>query len=460
MHSMHKGMKMKKLTTLLLAAGLVVSSFAGASSASAVEVKPFGSFTTEFAGYSGHPAGVENSGLGYDYNLDASYRFRLGLDMVASENLSATVLFQFGEYAYGTAAPGETYATEVGLRLMYLDWVVPNTDVQVRMGRHDFTLPSYAFGSPIIDDFADGITVATDINENLAVSAMWIRPEINASYAGTPVGDNDGDANTPPTSIAAYHNDRGIIVDAFGIASEYVGEGFAVAPYALYQVSGKNTSTALDNGAVDALWLGLGFELSMFDPFTFALDAFYKNVDSDALNESESFYYVATKVAYATEFGVPSLGAWYASGVDLNDAKEKGFVGTGGGIAAAFGASSVLFDDNDIGTRTNDFGGDPQGKMGVVFEWAEISFIENVNHIFRVMYVEGTNDSDGVVGDWSKMTDDDSAVEVNFNTAYQMYESLSVSLDLGWVAPDFKGGDSDGINDDIYRAALNFTYAF
>lgn len=457
---------MKKLTTLLLAAGLVVSSFAGASSASAVEVKPFGQFVTEFVGYSGHPTGAEGNGLAYDYNLDAAYRFRLGLDMVASENVSATVLLQFGAYNFGDNGPGVTGPADVKFRWLYLDWVVPNTDVQVRMGRHVFTLPSYAFDSSIMNDFADGVTVAADINENLAVSAMWIRSDVDVS-----VNNNADD----PTLPAAYSNSRGEINDAFAVAASYQGEGYAIAPFAVYQMAGKNSAFNATsafgfnpNQDADAWYLGAAFELSMFDPFTFALDAHYKHVSTDkdiagvgGNSDSEGFYYVAAKAAYATDYGVPAVRGWYASGVDL-DSSEAGFAGAGAGIEADYCATSILFGDNYIGNQTNILNSDPQGKMGIMFEWADISFIENVTHVARVLYTQGTNDADPnkKIADWNRMTDDDSAVEVNFNTKYQMYEDFSVLLDLGWIAPDFENSNDDGLNEDIYRAALMFIYSF
>ena len=139
---------MKKLLTLLLAAGMVVSA---ANGASAVEMKVSGEWMASFTfadnmynAYGGkeHPAPLEGS----DGSFKAAQRIRINFDMVASESLSGRVQLQVGQgqkfgsgknapdyYSWGSngvAGPGE----EVTARLAYLDWIIPSTDVLVRMG--------------------------------------------------------------------------------------------------------------------------------------------------------------------------------------------------------------------------------------------------------------------------------------------------------------------------------------
>ena len=142
---------MKKLVTLLLAAGLV---FSAANSASAVEVKTSGTMDfafdwtqnigTNFQDYD--DAGINQKHFG------AVQRFRLGLEFVMSENLSATYQAQVGTFTWGGPATGNNSEGNGGVlgsrsanivtKFAYLDWVVPGTDLKVRMGMQPWFWPS------------------------------------------------------------------------------------------------------------------------------------------------------------------------------------------------------------------------------------------------------------------------------------------------------------------------------
>lgn len=95
--------RMKKLTTLVLAAGLVVSAFAG--SASAGEFKPVLQFAEEFTYVDG--------GKYSDENFNAATRIRFGFDYIASEDLSVK--------NWRTECIGRSY-----------NWLTTHTDFYVR----------------------------------------------------------------------------------------------------------------------------------------------------------------------------------------------------------------------------------------------------------------------------------------------------------------------------------------
>ena len=52
----------------------------------------------------------------------------------------------------GVGGPGKA----VTARVAYLDWLIPTTDVRVRMGRQKVMTPSYVFNSPVMDAVPDG----------------------------------------------------------------------------------------------------------------------------------------------------------------------------------------------------------------------------------------------------------------------------------------------------------------
>lgn len=101
--------------------------------------------------------------------------FPAGFSFRQRPETSAANYYSWGQA--GVGGPGES----VTARLAYLDWLIPSTDVQVRMGRQVVNTPSYTFGSPILDDAIDGIMVNAPINDMVGVTFGWMRPfaEVN-----------------------------------------------------------------------------------------------------------------------------------------------------------------------------------------------------------------------------------------------------------------------------------------
>ena len=344
---------MKKLVTLLLAAGLV---FSAANSASAVEVKTSGTMDfafdwtqnieTNFQDYD-DDAGINQKHFG------AVQRFRLGLEFVMSENLSATYQAQVGTFTWGGPATGNTLggnnsegnggvlgsrSANIVTRLAYLDWMVPNTSVKVRMGQQAVALPSFTFGSPVLDDTATGVVVAAPLTDNFGLTGMWLR---GASGFRRGAVDN---ANRVDDNL-----------DIFGLIGDVKGDGFQVQPWVAYAAVGKGFEyERLPNGEVDpdtllpgnatAWWAGISGELTMFDPFRLTADFMYNNVDVDHSKAADSDgWYAALGAEYKTAYGTPALKGWYASGDDKNARRtDKG--GSVMEISGGFNATSTFYD--------------------------------------------------------------------------------------------------------------------
>jgi len=484
--------KMKKLTTLVLAAGLLVSSFAG--SASAGEFKPVLQFAEEFTYGDAGAYGPEN--------FNATSRIRFGFDYVASEDLSATILFQYRKGSWGhngndfTADP-EAAMLDAGdhfrMRLAYIDWNIPGTDVKVRMGRHAVVAPSYAFGSAILDGRGDGITVSSAVNDNINVGFTWVRAY--SEYANSDKLDA-WEANND------YYAPLGDDADLVMLNAEFAYDGFKVAPWVMYAHFDNDaidptgwrgnvpTKSNLDiDPSSDSFVIGVSAELNMFDPFVFAVDALYSNTkyhnanafSTPFLEDSYDGFYIAAKGSYKFDNGTASLGAWYASGTDYYEEdsplyrNDKAFMLLDGG----FSASTILFDGNIIGsdgfTNISNGGADsPFGTWGIIAEYANFSFLENLSHTARVLYVKGTNENETAkVGNLYRdasnllvgtLTEDDSVIEIDFDTTYQIYKNLSATLQLGYAIFDQSKLDPFDLTakeqDDVFRSALTFVYKF
>ena len=446
---------MKKLLTLLLAAGMVVSA---ANGASAVEMKVSGEWMASFTfadnmynAYGGkeHPAPLEGS----DGSFKAAQRIRINFDMVASEYLSGRVQLQVtdggsNEYNWGTNGVGGP-GSNVTARLAYLDWLIPTTDVLVRMGRQSVAMPSYTFGSSVLDDVIDGVVVNAPVNDMVAVNVGWLRADAEMQKWGTP------------------HNPHSSIDLAF-LAVDVASDGFKVTPWGMVGFHGSQTddfdmvgNTPEDENTT-AYWVGIGGELSMFDPFTFTADFLYSGNDGDR-GAKRSGWYAALGAEMKTAYVTPFLRGWYASGDDDDADGESGRMLSIDG-AGGFDASGIYFGYYDQIVNTPDVC-TAAGTWGVQLGVKEVSFIEDLSHMLSVTYFQGTNDDKSLgvqsaSGPIGYMTTEDSAWSIDFLSSYKLYQNLTANLLLSYLVTDFDKDVWGQDYDNIFRGTLNFTYAF
>ena len=270
---------MKKVITLLLAAGLVIGA---ASAANAVDIKAKGLWHNAMS-FADRNFEKHN---GSDKMQNAT-RIRTQIDVIASESLKGVVYFEIGPQNWGKGADGASLGTDgkvVKVRYNYVDWVIPQTDAKVRMGLQNFSLPGFALPNVILGGGgADGagITLSYQFNDMAGMSLFWMRAE------------NDN------TTI-----DRGVgnAMDFVGLSVPLTGEGWQLNPWGMYGNLGKNSLNEVgENGeslivgllpygqdgvsvvAKDsnnpAWWLGIGGELTTFDPLRLAFDFAYGKAD-------------------------------------------------------------------------------------------------------------------------------------------------------------------------------------
>jgi len=436
---------MKKLATLLLAAGMVVASTAPAN---AVDVKVDARFRTSFA--------VGSSSFDGTNYENIQHRLRLGLTMAASENLSAYAQFQFGGYNWGTADKhgrlahsAEGFDQDISTRMLYLDWTVPGTPVKVRMGRHQLGLPAEAFGSNSILGAGygnrDGVVVTAPVADWLGLSAIWTRIGCD--------GGKDADNNL---------ND-----DMFALVANLKFEGVSGAVYAAYASiddAKAGTSTKVTKGwnggfaadaEGDAYWLGFTSTFSFFDPFTLKVSAAYGEFNAaDKNKKNENGWNVQVKGAYALPFGTATLGGWYFSGADED--------GKGNMPNAGYFAGTNYFYDGFAALNSNNGNTNISGQWAVQAGLEDVSFLEGLTHAFQVTYMEGTNDIDSKKCTTTNLSEDDSLVELSMVNTYKIYKNLAAHLELGYIISDFNADakKSEGVTEDDWYAGLTFDFKF
>ena len=502
---------MKRITTLLLAVAFALGSVCAAQ-ADGIDIKvkvqwdfAFGVVNNrvfkESVNWS-NPKGTRQmgqSGQGTrrdNDNFEARQRIRTQINFISSEYLQAVLMFEIGDLDWGRGGSSgrssggalDADGVNIETKRAYLDWIIPNTEVSVRMGIQGMKLPSTRMGNMVFDADVAGITVSSPITDWLGVTAFWARPF--DSWRNDREGSVDGQDNLKDE------------VDAFGLVLPLTFDGVSFTPYAMYARVGNASNfwsyafadidgySTIENSATTAWWAGANFTLDMFDPLTFGMDFIYGHVAKTEfgtpeahLNDvSASGWYIGATLDYKLDWGTPGIFGWYATGDKANadDDNHLGrlpVVGTDGGFTATSFGTAGYYGIGNAGNAAV-ISNTGTGTWGVGVQLADVSFIEDLSHTLRVAYYRGTNDSELVKklggydflrydSDTLYLTDEDSVIEVNFDHTYTIYENLEACLELGylhlrsdkdtWGAYD---GSDQKKNDDAWKAEVNFRYSF
>ncbi len=471
----------KKLMTLLLLAGLVGMS---AFEAKAIDFKASGEW---LFGYGGVNSRLTDGQDGSD-TFKAEQRLRLQIEAIASESLSGTVQFEMGETIWGQGAEGGALGTDgkiVTVRQAYIDWFVPNTELQFRMGLQALAFPNVAGGAAILDDQVAAIVGNYAFNDNVSLTAAWLRP----------YNDNYTNENTMGDSSNYLDN-----MDLFLLSLPMSFDAFSINPWVAYGVMGRNvtsyeefgpdllpigySSTTRDENAYASMWfVGLPMTYTM-ENWNFELDLNYGaaygledyTVAGSNYDSSREGFVIKALAEYSMDWGTPGIFAWYGSGDD-GDAKN----GSERMPVLSPSSNFTSFMQDGANGYSIDGGYDIMlsysGTWGIGAQIRDMSFMDNLSHTLRVTYWGGTNSESmikhiGSADGWRDqngflyLTDSDYLVEINFDTTYQIYENLQAVVELGYI---FNGVNTENWNDktggnidkqDAWKAALLMMYTF
>lgn len=507
---------MKKILTLMLAAGMLLGA---ASGAKAIDFKASGEWLVGFGlGDGSLIKDVDNKKHHHNDTFNAGQRVRLQLDAVASESLSGTVFFEIGDQMWGNAESGGALGAdgkEVKVKNAYIDWMVPNTDLKLRMGLQAVAMPNVAGGSAIMDGDAAAVVASYQFNDNVGLTALWMRP-LNDNYAGRVYGDRED-----------YQKNYLDNMDLFALMLPLKFDGVELTPWAMYGMQGKNTrfnegEVETADGALSVtlpgylpgmnfgpgglgktskaygsmFWAGLPVAITAFDPLNIEFDINYGYVEAmgryDVLkrgtdlvrgNSKREGWLVKALVEYKMDWGTPGIFGWYASGDDGNVKNGSERLPS---IAGAGNFTSFMGDGNLAwGTGYNFYDNNLTyaGTWGVGLQIADVSFVEDLKHTFRVAYWGGTNspsmvkymgsgvawDDTTAAQDGPYLTTNDGLLEFNLVNSWQIYENLEANLELGYIVNmmDKDTWDKSYISEqrnwskqDAWKAQLIFAYSF
>ena len=488
---------MKKILTLMLAAGMLLGA---ASGAKAIDFKASGEWLVGLGlGDGSLIKDVDNKKRHHEDTFNAGQRVRLQLDAVASESLSGTVFFEIGDQMWGTAESGGAL---VELKNAYIDWMVPNTDLKLRMGLQAVAMPNVAGGSAIMDGDAAAVVASYQFNDNVGLTALWMRP-LNDNYAGRVYGDRED-----------YQKNYLDNMDLFALMLPLKFDGVELTPWAMYGMAGANSKTVKSMGPYtrpislegvantttgkaygSMFWAGLPVAITAFDPLNIEFDINYgyveamgrydvlkRGVESVLGSSKREGWLVKALVEYKMDWGTPGIFGWYASGDDGNVKNGSERLPS---IAGAGNFTSFMGDGNLAwGTGHNFYDNNLTyaGTWGVGLQIADVSFVEDLKHTFRVAYWGGTNSPSmvkymGSAVAWDKttaaqdgpyLTTNDGLLEFNLVNSWQIYENLEANLELGYIVNmmDKDTWDKSYVSDrnwskqDAWKAQLIFAYSF
>ncbi len=461
---------MKRLLTFALALLLAPCFAAGAL---AVDVKVKGNWAVSLGllpnSYKVDLRDTAQDGATQD-KFFATQRMRTQVDFIASPDLMGKLYFEIGKLEWGRNGGddkngGALDADGVNIKTKnaFIDWRVPSTDLNVRMGIQHIALPNAMATNPVFSNDVAGIALSYPINDTVGVSAFWARPF--DAYGTDPTGSRlhdetdlfalsipislDGQKITPWLMYASVGSaGTGDINDYWGYFRDYA----TGAPSGKW---GYNTRTGIQPaGKSDVYYAGIAYELKLFSPLSIKADAMYGSMHSTGDVYETSGWWADMAVDYKLSWGVPGIFGWYSSGDDGDDVDTKGGRIAPMSLDDGFEFSSFGFGDA-FGLR-----GDNAAWNSGIGTWAvgvqldKLTFVENLSHTIRFYHARGTNDSDaarskiqagmtatgtrfyGQDGNGLYLTTGDKYYEFTVDTFYKMYENLTLGLELGVIHLD------------------------
>lgn len=462
---------MKRLTLLAVALTMVLGM--AASAFAAPEVTVSGNILTN-AVWRDNWNFDDGDADSQEQEMRLQQRIDLGFTAVANENLKAVIVFrtlreEWGQNGLadgaGGAAGGGGGNITLGLNQGYIDFNWPDTSVNVKVGFQPVALPAaVGGGSYIQDDHATAVLASTAFNDNVSLLAGWIRfaDQGNAT---------DGAGNDTLDDSA---------LDGWVVALPLSYEGFSMSPFFVYTDLGGNSygtaatvngltasgSTAGVDEGDNAYWLGTSAEVSILDPFIIKGDLNYGVVNADDESGDRSGWLFDIALEYTGfDFMNLELAYAYTSGDDddTGDGSERMPIMVDSWALGTtwFGGGLITGDDMDNNNRTLGFHAVALSATGIQ------SFVEGLSHDAHIVYAVGNNDENlaAVAGHYDygrTLMEDDSMLEIDFNSFYKIYDELTLYNGIGYVNLDTDAetwaANEDG--GDAWKFQVGLKYVF
>jgi hypothetical protein len=347
-------------------------------------------------------------------------------------------------------------------RRAYLDWSIPDSTINLKVGLQEIALPSAVAGNPAFASNAAGIVASVQPTDPFTLTGFWARP-----FNG---------------SSASLHTKTK--TDVFGLIADVNLENVRIAPWGLLAFIGGNSIPTTTSGAgwnysstftpnindSSVMYnVGIAVSAQVTPELTINFDAMYGKLTSDeGVNnngqEEGDGWFVALGVDYKLDFGTPGIILWYGSGNEDNDRDfgQMPVLGVDGGfnpLRLAFMGAYSCGVDTLLGANGN-------GTAGIVLQIADMSFVEDLSHTLRFGYIIGTNEKRSNAhpnfNQVIALNEEDYAFEVDFDSTYTVNKNLDLVLELGWLylKADDKYYNADLNDENAFNASITASFHF
>lgn len=419
---------------------------------------------------------VDNYSKGDDADFDATRELNIKGIWQVSDNLKGVVSFQIGEGSTGGYF-GSTDAVVGGeedgdlvveLDNLYIDYTTPG-GLNFKLGSQGFGMGEIAYGSNLFYEVPAGVTMNAPLSETTSLQAGWFRmadlmddSETNTDdqadffFAKLPIKMN----TITFTPWAAY-----ALIEEDVIRNAPSHWRYAYFNYPAF-LSGSHSSIidAMPINDVTSYYAGATLGVQLSDALSMKTSLTYGSMDWETATVDSTIAGIFADVVVNVDMGwcAPEFFALYGDGPDANDEDLDMMPLLIGGptyTSSYFGGSRFndnMFDSYDTTVATS--------MWGLGFKLKDIKTGEKWSHEFQIMYAEGMADEDLFQAPSDTLlNEDESFVEVNFNSDYQVMHNLVFATELGYISFDEDSDYDESVNgtvEDFWKVAAALEFSF
>jgi hypothetical protein len=415
-----------------------------------------GSWTSDGLTY--RPAGTQT-----EDRFQVWERFRLRTDFVASESVKFRLGIKVEDtWGHGTFTAANPSNSSIAVYQAYLQFKLPDCDVEVTAGLQDLSLPQSSF-------FTDSVVFGGDRAAALVVTSPLIGENLKLLVGMARLLDKNQSYDATTTQIADE-------CDVYFLTLPITFEGFKATPwaavasaglYANYFTAGSYGTSNMGENLVSAgifssptlwshqqnayWWAGSAFEITALDPVKFYADVIHgEGAMADRSKSARHGWFIDAGAEYTGwGFVTPQVFGWWSTGEDgsTRNGSERmpiALSNWGPGNSFLFDCSQELLKGGNVGVT-------PVGNWGFGASLNNISLIEKLTNRLTFTYVHGNNsakairDLNAVLGSGNPyftmghdLTVNEHVFGANFDTKYMIYENLAAILETGWAHGDFQ----------------------
>jgi hypothetical protein len=235
------------------------------------------------------------------------------------------------------------------------------------------------------------------------------------------------------------------------------------------EITGRPIAAADDS--TEAYYGGVNLSLSMFDPLNIAASVNWGQMEFktvDGQDPSAEGWLADLVINYKMDFVTPELIFSWSEGPDENDEDADMFPP----LIPDTAIDTNFFDGSLINDADTFIGHQTLHNVGMWIaglKFKDIHLMDRLTNEIQFLYIEGTADKDifenpNRLNHYSTMLNEDSsAIVINLNTGYKLYDNLDILSEVGYIVFDEDNDYDERVNPEIedqFKAFAGLRYKF